>query len=136
MTEFFLKIVCLENERYSVIVEDDGRVAYAYLLDKEEIIGDIWLYNQSPTPLETEWVLDEENPFLNPQEFIKENIPPLIEGYENDINLNWKLSYDKESLEEVEVIIRNRLIVKLFPGSCPGYSNFVIKDGPLGKVLI
>jgi hypothetical protein len=133
MTEFFLNVVCVQNEHYSVVIEDDGRVAYAYLRNGEEIIGDIWLYNQSPSPLDPKWEFDEENPFLNPQEFIKENIAPLLD--DDEVDLIWKLSDDTEVLHEVEVIIRNRLIVKLSPGSCPGYSNFVIKDGPLGKVL-
>ncbi len=132
MTEFFLNITCPQNGRYSVVIEDDGRVAYAYLRDGEDIIGDIWLYNQSPSHLETKWEFDDENPFLNPQEFIKENIAPLLNG--DEVDLTWRLS-DDEALQEVEVIIRNKLIVKLWPGSCPGYSNFVIKDGPLGKVL-
>ena len=29
----------------SVVLEDDGRVAYAYLLEKDTIVSDVWLYN-------------------------------------------------------------------------------------------
>ena len=43
------------DPRYSVVIEDDGRVAYAYLLHDDEIVGDVWLYNHGPAPAEPEW---------------------------------------------------------------------------------
>lgn len=32
---------------WTVVVEDDDRVAYAYLLHEGRIVGDVWLYNRS-----------------------------------------------------------------------------------------
>ena len=32
---------------YSAVFEDDGKVAYAYLLDDGRIVADVWLYNRA-----------------------------------------------------------------------------------------
>jgi hypothetical protein len=55
---------------FSLIVEDDDRVAYAYLLHNEEIVGDVWLYNGDPAPSDPQWGDPSGAPFLNPQEFV------------------------------------------------------------------
>ena len=40
----------------AVVIEDDERVGYAYLIDSRgEICGDVWLYNRCPAPAEPEW---------------------------------------------------------------------------------
>jgi hypothetical protein len=38
-----LKTIDHESLPFSVVVEDDGRVAYAYLMHGDAIIGDVWL---------------------------------------------------------------------------------------------
>jgi hypothetical protein len=35
---------------WEVIVEDDDRVAYAYLVREGRILADVWLYNRMPAP--------------------------------------------------------------------------------------
>ena len=56
---------------HAVVIEDDGRVAYAYLLDADgKICGDVWLYNRGPAPKEPEWTDREKAPFANPEAFI------------------------------------------------------------------
>ena len=37
------------DARYSAVFEDDGEVAYGYLLLDGEIISDVWLYNNDDT---------------------------------------------------------------------------------------
>ena len=73
MSNFFEQIFCTHCKDYSVIIEDDGRVCYAYLYFKFSVIGDVWMYNQSPSPIKTEWIKDQM-PFLNPIEFTGEGI--------------------------------------------------------------
>ncbi len=53
----------------SLIVEDDGRVAYAYLLDGKQMIADVWLYNVAPTPDHQDWKDRSQMPFLNPRDY-------------------------------------------------------------------
>jgi hypothetical protein len=132
MSDFFKQLFCDFNETFSIIIDDDGRVAYAYLCENEDIIGDVWLYNQSSSPLKNNWKDTEEMPFLNPEDFIKENLPPI----ENDNNVEaiWVPSEDGETVLKVEIFIRGRLIAKMAPKSLPGWSKLVTKDGPLAKV--
>jgi len=131
MSDFFCQFHCRGNEEYSVIIEDNELVAYAYLYKGEIIVGDIWLYNQASTPVTSEWN-KEDMPFLNPLEFVKNNIEPIKD--KNEIALKWVLKKDKE-VDYVLIKIRKELIAKLSEGATPGWSTCVIKDGPLAKVL-
>lgn len=131
-TEFFDQFFCYDNGIYSIAVEDDGNVAYAYLLKGDDIIGDVWLYNQSPTPKEPNWNNKEMMPFLNPQEFIKENISPVLNSRE--VRVDWKLS-GSLVVDKVLIYVHNKLVAMLKIDSFPGWSTSVIKDGPLAKVL-
>ena len=55
----------------SVVVEDDGRVCYAYFLSAAgEVLADVWLYNRCKTPAEPEWTDRERAPFANPSDFV------------------------------------------------------------------
>jgi hypothetical protein len=40
---------------WQVIVEDDDRVAYAYLVRDGRIVTDVWLYNRMPAPQRPPW---------------------------------------------------------------------------------
>ena len=128
MSEFYKQLFCENNQKYSVIVEDDGKVAYAYLLNDNTIVGDVWLYNQFPAPDEVNWKNNTDLPFLNPKEFTNEEIVPVL--IDDDIDLKCLLSNDNQ-LQEVKIYIRQRLLAKLSPGSKPGWSCIVMKDGPL-----
>jgi hypothetical protein len=131
MTDFLHKFSCQYNEEYSIVIEDDELVSYAYLFKGEIIVGDIWLYNQAPTPVNTIWK-EEDMPFLNPFEFVKLNIQPITD--KNGISLKWVLKSNME-VDYVLIKIRKELIAKLSEGANPGWSTCVAKDGPLARVL-
>jgi len=128
MSEFYLQVHCEFDRYYSIIIEDDSRVAYAYMYWGEDIIGDVWLYNQSQTPKKTLWV-EENMPFLNPAEYLKANIniPPITKA--NEVGCEWTESPD--GVIEVEILIRGQFIAGIAAGSKPGWSALVVKDGPL-----
>lgn len=126
------QIICETNPDYSIIVEDDGKVAYAYLLKGSDIIGDLWLYNQAPTPSITAWER-KDLPFLNPDEYVKETISPIKAKSELEINWSFKITGE---LEYVLIYVRGRLIAKLTLGSKPGWSTCVAKSAPLAQLLI
>lgn len=66
---------------HTLVVEEDERVAYAYLLRGPEIVGDVWLYNVAPTPEETNWKDPAQMPFLNPRAYCaSEAAPNLRQG--------------------------------------------------------
>ena len=135
MSEYFTQVFCEENYRYSVVIEDDGRVAYAYLLEDEDIIADVWLYNQSATPKIIDWNEQSEMPFLNPLAFIIDEgaIEPL--STDEDIEFKWIFLEDAILLKKVIISFGDKLTVALAPDSKPGWSNNVKNNGPLAKVF-
>ncbi|HWZ35320.1 MAG TPA: hypothetical protein VNW51_04135 [Mucilaginibacter sp.] len=132
MSTFTLKLPCEFDNHYSVLITDDGRVAYAYLYEGEDIIGDVWLYNRQEAPAISFW-LPEDMPFLNPKEYLlkEANIKPI--QHESDIRCEWTESKD-DGLIEVGIYIRDKFIASAAAGSKPGWSVLVIKDGPLACV--
>jgi hypothetical protein len=134
VSEYFDQLFS-SNASHSVIIEDDGKVAYAYLLLRDKIVGDVWLYNQSATPLITDWSRKENMPFLNSAEFLKnsDEFEPIA-GHQ-ELNINW-IYFDNSTLAAVEIFIRDRLIAILKPSEKPGWSTLVKKDGPLAKVIL
>jgi len=131
MSEFYLQVHCEFDSYYSVIIEDDGRVAYAYMYWGEDIVGDVWLYNQAETPKETIWV-EEEMPFLNPAEYLKPNINIIPIKDASELRCEW--TENSDGLIEMEILLRGKFIAGIAAGSKPGWSAWVVKDGPLALV--
>jgi hypothetical protein len=132
MATFFKQMHCNENQQYSVVVEDDGEVAYAYLLDGEEIVGDVWLYNNGEAPATFPWKEGKKMPFTNPKVFLKENMHLLPIENNDEVSVIWS-NYGNGA--EAIVTIRGEIIAKLQSGSKPGWSKLVVKEGPLAKVF-
>jgi hypothetical protein len=117
---------------YSGVFEDDGNVAYAYLLDNGRIVADVWLYNRAPTPEAPEWHDRSNAPFLNPRRFTSE-VPFLPPANECEVEFSW--SKDAEGRTTLRVLIRGECHALLVPDSKPGWCKLATKDGPLASVL-
>jgi hypothetical protein len=119
---------------YQVVFEDNGRVAYGYLLDAaEKIIADVWLYNRCETPREPEWQTPEMLPFANPMEFAKDHsgFTPVEDA--SEVIVGWiPLSDDRM---RAIISIRGDVFGIMENGTEPGLSLMAAKDGPLAKVL-
>lgn len=126
---YLKKFVYRLKPEYSILIEDDGKVCYAYLYINNKIVGDVWLYNKIESPIVAEWQSPDNLPFLNPIEFIKDNIKSFND--ETDVIVDW----NSESKVFAMIYISTRLIAKLTEGDFPGNSTLVIKDGPLARVL-
>jgi hypothetical protein len=118
------------NGNYSVIIEDDGRVAYGYLLRERCIIGDVWLYNTTTTPSRVRWEHKKEMPFLNSAHFVQENVAPL--RTESEAEIRWE---GYEEPEHADIYIRGQFVARLKSGWKPGWSALVKADGPLARKL-
>ncbi|MCS4225784.1 hypothetical protein [Sphingobacterium sp. BIGb0165] len=124
------KYVSNDNPEFSVFIEDDDKVCYAYLWKEgEKIIADVWLYNSAPTPVEPEWDSQENLPFLNPIAFVGENLEPF--NASTIVEVNWEFGDETVA----KIFVSSRLIAKLTEGSCPGWSSLVRKDGPLAQKM-
>ncbi|MFD2147817.1 hypothetical protein [Mucilaginibacter antarcticus] len=132
MSTFTTQIPCELDRHYSLKIVDDGRVAYAYLCETEDVVGDVWLYNQQEPPQSSFW-LPEDMPFLNPKEYLGKE--PMIKPIqqETEIRTEWTESKD-DGLIEVGIYIRDKFIASVSVGSKPGWSVLVAKDGPLACV--
>ena len=130
---YFNQFVAEGHENFSIVIEDDGNVCYAYLLDGDEIIGDVWLYNQSPTPEFVDWNDSLSMPFLNPKVYVDESIEIEVFTDNSNIYLNW--NFKEEKLESVSIYLENKLIAILKPSCKPSWSSLVKKDGPLALKL-
>ncbi len=133
MSTFSLQVPCEFDRHYSLLIKDDGRVAYAYLYEGEDIIiGDVWLYNQQEPPAISFW-REEDAPFLNPKEYLAKDaaIKPITA--ESEVRCEWTESKD-DGLIEVGIYIRDKFIASVASGSKPGWSVLVAKDGPLAYV--
>ena len=123
------KYVSNDRPEFAVYIEDDDKVCYAYLLMEDKIVGDIWLYNRAPTPSDPERHSKENLPFLNPADFVKENLEPFEAS--SPVEVTW--DFGEETV--ANIFLASRLIAKLTVGSCPGWSSLVTKDGPLARKI-
>ncbi|TSJ38645.1 hypothetical protein FO440_19240 [Mucilaginibacter corticis] len=132
MPTFTTQIPCEFDRNYFLKIEDDGRVAYAYLLEGEDTIGDVWLYNRQEAPAISFW-RTEDMPFLNPTEYLAKEAAIKPISAESEIRCEWTESLD-DGLIEVGIYIRDKFIASVASGSKPGWSVLVAKDGPLALV--
>jgi hypothetical protein len=132
-TSFVGKFSSLDCSQ-SVVVEDDGRVAYAYLLDADgHIVGDVWLYNRCAAPSEPEWSDRERAPFVNPAAYVIDSgefsPPPKLD----DVAVEWAR---EGSAYKATVLIRRQVAALLMDGAKPGWSSLAALDGPLAKAML
>lgn len=122
-----------EATGYSVIVEDNGRVAYAYLLNAAAaIVSDVWLYNHGIAPMFVDRSNVEDLPFRNTSEFACATaLQPLRES--SEFSVEWKRL--PHQTIEARLSIRGELFAVLHQGVAPGWSRLARKSGPLAKVL-
>ncbi|WP_374951629.1 hypothetical protein [Mucilaginibacter sp.] len=65
MSVFSAQYYCEFDRFFSVKIEDDGRVAYAYLMQGNDEVADVWLYNLAAAPVASFWN-EADKPFVNP----------------------------------------------------------------------
>ena len=114
----------------TLVLEDNGRVCYCYLLENGEIRSDLWLYNRDKTPDQIPWKSGESPPYLNPIEYAKKN--QLIPSGINQISIDW---IRNKSDVTAHIYIGDILIGVISSDTKPGFAKFAAKNGPLANVL-
>ncbi|MEO0982871.1 MAG: hypothetical protein AAFX03_09500 [Pseudomonadota bacterium] len=111
-----------------LIVEDDGRVLYAYVLDERKgIVGDLWLANRHPSPDAPPWKTGAAPPYLNPEECLTGAEVAAV----TDLG-RYSAAYDSDEGRFI-LYIDETPIGALGPGDKPGWSRCVGADGPLAR---
>src|SRR5215475_10299378 len=129
----FLKIERDAASGWSVVVEDDGRVCYAYLISAEEqIVGDVWLYNRCDAPDKPEWTDRDKAPYANPARFSRREADFPLPDEEDDISIQW--SVDQDGRQSADVLTDGLLSGRLREAEKPGWARAAAKDGPLAKI--
>lgn len=123
-----------DDPRYSAVFEDDGEVAYGYMMIDERIVSDVWLYNNGETPIASPWRDGPDGmPFRNPREFVATaSFAPVKDA--DEIAFNWIYGGDRTPAA-VEFWIRGKLHARVSRDSKPGWCVLAIKDGPLARKL-
>jgi hypothetical protein len=111
----------------SLILEDDGKVAYAYLLENGLVVGDVWLYNVGADPHTTDWSDASAMPFRNPEKYCTAETLPRL-GRDAAITCTW-------STRGVAISVGGSLWARLESGSKPGWSRKARVRGPLAQPL-
>ena len=132
MPSFFFQYFFKDNPTYSVIIENDGKVTYGYLLCDQDIVGDVWLYNEEVSPEKPLWDQKENFPFLNPLPYVYERSQKYVINSKNDISISWSKN---ESILRASIFIHNELIGVLERGIKPGWAKHAKKNGPLAKTF-
>lgn len=120
-----------DQSNYSVVFDDNGRVAYAYLLENEDIISDVWLYNVCPTPDQPEWQDRRKMPFANSKEYAATAMVQRAKN-ESEILFEWQTD---GTIRTCGIYLRGELLATLAAGHKPGHGAMAIKDGPLANAL-
>ncbi len=126
-----LKYFKTDEDGIALLVDDDGRTCYAYLLDENgEIVGDCWLYNHGSAPVNNEWYDPKNMPFANTDTFVNSELMMEHEPIKSskEVRVEW-------GQNGVDVFIRNQLFAHLRAGAKPGWSLLAAKDGPLARRL-
>jgi hypothetical protein len=116
---------------WKIVVEDDDRVAYAYLLHEGRIVADVWLYNRTPAPQRPPWQEPKgQMPFLNSAHHV--HVGGSVRSPTPDaISVLWPDGTQSDL--SITVCIDNDPIAWLAPGAKPGWSALVKRDGPLAR---
>lgn len=127
---------CVEQvadaSNWSVVFEDDGKTAYAYLIKGNEIRADVWLYNHGSATTVPEWNDPEKLPFTNPAEYSR-SLDRLPVRVREDFDCVWHFS--GTDLVDVVLLFRGEVFARLTRDSKPGESLLAVKDGPLARKL-
>lgn len=111
----------------SVVLEDDGRVAYAYLLEHDSVVGDVWLYNVGDAPSAVDWRDQNQMPFRNPAKYCSQERLPRLRG-DSVVDCLW-------SGDGVALSVNGVVWARLRMGAKPGWSRAAAVDGPLARCL-
>ena len=120
--------------RFDCIIEDDDRVCYAYLIESDRIVADVWLYNSTPAGEQPEWSqpdAKEQMPFRNPSEFGDQEVRRISE--QSSIQVEWSGSAEDRC---ATIRVDGEIWAVLNNGVRPGCCRHARKAGPLAVPFV
>jgi hypothetical protein len=127
-----------EDSDYSVVLEDDDRVAYGYLLDRGQqgsseppIVGDVWLYNVLAAPGSVVAPSADGDPPLNAADCVLDAPVTRLEDA-GKIEPRWATDGEQRV---VDLFVDGVLYARLASGSLPGWSRLACRVSPIALPL-
>jgi hypothetical protein len=119
---------------YLLTIEDDGKVAYAYLKEKESraIVGDVWLYNRCRAPAIPEWTDRAKVPFANPQAYVRESAGMVERVRVADLLVDWE---GAGTAVVAYIYLLGDLLAVVGVGDRPGCARCATASNRLARVL-
>jgi hypothetical protein len=114
----------------TALFEDNGKVAYCYIIEDGKIISDVWLYNRETAPLSKPWKFGVPPPYLNPIAY-SEKINRLPKENE-DVQIEWDI---KDGTPIAVMSIFGEKFGYLSSLTKPGFARLALKDGPLARTM-
>ena len=100
------------------------RRGFAYLVQDQDIVGDVWLYNVAPAPIGAPWTRPNAHPpFMNPAALSKTS--QVRRDIGGEVTARWRPG------RVVDVFIGDRHEARLWPGAKPGQCFVAAVVGPL-----
>jgi hypothetical protein len=113
------------------VFEDDGNVAYCYIIENGEIASDVWVYNRREAPITNPWNDYSDPPYLNPEKYaIKANKLPESRS---DVTIEWVNEPGKKPIALVKVF--DEVLARISSDVKPGYARLAHTEGPLARPL-
>jgi hypothetical protein len=125
-----------DQSGFTARIEDDGSVAYAYLVDEDDnIVSDVWLYNCGSPPETPEWQLPDARslmPFRNSKAYVKDI---AFQPISDEDVVSCRFIRDGDRLQSVEIFLRGELHARLAPGRKPGECVLAAIANPIALPL-
>lgn len=119
---------------YSAVFEDDGRVAYIYLLYDGNIINDVWIYNVGSTPKISPWTkAGAKPPFKNSKRFVVDGAFDRVQLAE-EIEFRWRAARG-DRFDCLEIWVRGVFHADITEKTKPGRCRLASIDGPLARAM-
>lgn len=123
-------------ENYSTIIcAEEVGACYAYLMNRNQIVSDLWLFNFLPTPNDEQWKKSNTPPFLNSKKYSKlvNEVFDINSISENGFQIEFFRS-DSYGIYS-KIYINKKLIGVITENQKPGWSYFAKLNGPLANDL-
>jgi hypothetical protein len=125
---FFLTFSDPSGSSMMVVIEEDEKTCYAYLLEGEEIVGNVWLYNRREASVTPEWELPNAKqyiPFSNPRSHINHEGPAVSTSDHVCVYWNGNVAAVYLNGKNLHAILHR--------GDFPGKCIYAAAAGPLAK---
>lgn len=116
----------------AAVFEDDGRVAYCYILEDGQIKSDVWIYNRENSPDDADIRhQDASTPPMNPRKYAlaAERLPERTD----DVSIEWRIAKGMKPTAVVRVF--GLTMAQVSAEAKPGYARLARIEGPLAKPL-